>query len=194
MSRARKSLIGVWALLGLSLQLSMGCNGASPSVSDANRPTTPSASAPAASSDEKPKALRPEGDPQPTLPMGKVELEIENRQLVTLDVEVASQPKEQQMGLMFRESMPENAGMIFLFPTQRHQSFWMRNTLIPLDMFFIDSNWKVVGVVENAEPLTEDPREVQADSQYVLEVNAGFAKKHGFGPGTKVRYLPPGGT
>jgi len=69
----------------------------------------------------------------------------------------------------------------------------MHNTLLPLDLFFIDSNWQVIGVAENAEPLTDDPREVEGDSQYVLEVNAGFAKAHGFGPGTKVRYTPPEG-
>lgn len=163
-------------------------------MSDANRPTTPTpSSTPTTKAVEKPRPTRPEGEAQPTLPMGKVELEIENRQLVQLKVEVATQPKQQQMGLMFRESMPEDAGMLFVFPGSRHQSFWMRNTLIPLDMFFIDSNWKVVGVVEHAEPLTEDPREVEGDSQYVLEVNAGFAKKHGFGAGTKVRYMPPEG-
>ncbi len=193
MRAARGSLICVWALLGLGT----GCNGASQSGSDANRPSTVATSSgtPAATSvAEKAQPAKPQGDAQPTLPIGKVELEIENRQLVTLKVEVASQPKEQQMGMMFRESLPDDAGMLFLFPTQRHQSFWMRNTLLPLDLFFIDSSWNVVGVVENAEPLTESPREIDADSQYVLEVNAGFAKKYGFGAGTKVRYMSPGGT
>ena len=167
----------------------VACNGAGPSVSDANRPSTPTPT-PTQAAPTKP---RPQGEPQPTLPMGKVELEIENRQLVTLNVEVASTPTQQQMGLMFREHMADDAGMLFLFPVSRHQSFWMHNTLLPLDMFFIDSNWKVVGVVENAEPLTDDPRDVEGDSQYVLEVNAGFAKAHGFGAGTKVRYMPPEG-
>jgi uncharacterized membrane protein (UPF0127 family) len=82
--------------------------------------------------------------------------------------------------------------MLFIFPSSRHLSFWMRNTLLPLDMFFIDSNWNVVGVVENAEPLTESPREVDGFSQYVLEVNAGFAKRHGLGAGAKMRFVAPG--
>ncbi len=189
--KAARSLICVLAMVSASA----GCNGAGTSVSDANRSGTVTRSEPTSAPGvaEKPKATRPDGEAQATLPLGKVELEIENRQLVLLNVEVASQPKEQQMGLMFRERMADDAGMLFVFPFQRHQSFWMRNTLIPLDLFFIDSNWKVVGVVENAEPLTEGPREVDGDSQYVLEVNAGFAKKHGFGAGTKVRYMPPGG-
>lgn len=185
MSATRRVSSYVWLGLGLVL----ACNGASPSVSDANRP----ASAPPTARQTEPAKPKPQGEPQPTLPMGKVELEIPNRQLMTLKVEVASTPQQQQMGLMFREKMADDTGMLFVFPRSRHQSFWMHNTLLPLDMFFIDSNWQVVGVAENAEPLTDDPREVEGDSQYVLEVNAGFAKAHGFGPGTKVRYTPPEG-
>jgi uncharacterized membrane protein (UPF0127 family) len=169
-----------------------GCNGGSRSPAD-TQPSTPAvtgAGSDDTQNDEPPKP-KPEGDPQPTLPLGTVELEIPGRQHVKLGVEVASTRAETQAGLMFRESLAPDAGMLFIFPIQRHQSFWMKNTLIPLDMFFISSSWEVVGVVENAEPLTEVPREVDGDSQYVLEVNAGFAKKHGFGPGTKVRYTPP---
>ncbi len=171
----------------LAVLVGLGCSGASSSVSDGNRPTT---TAPAVLPVARPK---PQGAAQPTLPIGTVELEVENRQLVTLRVEVASTPREQQQGLMFREHMADDAGMLFVFPAMRHQSFWMRNTLIPLDMFFIDAEWKVIGVAENAAPLTDDPRDVEGESQYVLEVNGGFAKAHGFGAGTRVRYTPPGG-
>ncbi len=118
-------------------------------------------------------------------------LEAPPRPAVTISVEVATTPRQQQMGLMFRESLPANEGMLFMFAVPRENSFWMRNTLIPLDLFFIDSNWSVLGVVENATPMTDDPREIAGESQYVLEVNAGFAKKHGFGAGTKVRFTPP---
>ena len=111
---------------------------------------------------------------------------------LTVEVEVAATDAQRQMGLMFREQMGELEGMLFIFPTERHNSFWMRNTLLPLDMFFIDSDWNVVGVVENAEPLTESPRAVDGMSQYVLEVNAGFAKRHGFGAGEKLRFVAPG--
>lgn len=190
MNAMRHGGVGLWLLVS-----ALGCNGAGPAVSDTTRPVAedPADSAEFKKPETPEKKPRPEGDPQPTLPIGKVELEVENRQLMTLKVEVASTPEQQQMGLMFRETMADDAGMLFVFPLSRHQSFWMRNTLLPLDMFFINSQWTVVGVVENAEPLTEDPREVEGESQYVLEVNAGFAKAHGFGPGTKVRYTPPEG-
>jgi uncharacterized membrane protein (UPF0127 family) len=110
-----------------------------------------------------------------------------------LRVEVAAEDKQRQTGLMFREHMGDDEGMLFAFPTERYNNFWMHNTLIPLDMFFIDSDWTVVGVVENATPLTDDPRGVDKMSRYVLEVNAGFAARHGFGPGAKVRFVPPQG-
>jgi uncharacterized membrane protein (UPF0127 family) len=135
------------------------------------------------------------GTPQPTLPIGTVVLETAPRAPITLKVEVASTDAQRQMGLMFRESMGEDEGMLFLFPTERHNSFWMHNTLIPLDMFFVDADWNVVGIVEQATPQTDDPRNVPRMSQYVLEVNGGFAKRHGLSsstaPNTQLRFTPP---
>jgi uncharacterized membrane protein (UPF0127 family) len=65
----------------------------------------------------------------------------------------------------------------------------MRNTYIPLDMIFISTDKRVVGVVERAEPLTDDPRSVEGESQYVLEVPGGFAVENRIGPGTVVRFV-----
>jgi len=110
---------------------------------------------------------------------------------LTVNVEVVSTDAKIERGLMYREHLPPNDGMLFLLPIEKDWSFWMHNTLIPLDMFFIDSDWKVVGVVENATPLTDDPRQVPKMSQYVLETKAGFAKRHGFGAETQVRFTPP---
>jgi hypothetical protein len=76
--------------------------------------------------------------------------------------------------------------MLFLFPRAERQSFWMVNTFVPLDMIFIGPDRRVVGVVPDASPLTDDERAVEADSQYVLEVRAGFARAHGIGVGTSV--------
>lgn len=131
------------------------------------------------------------GTPQPKLPVGTVVLETPPRAPITLKVEVASTDAQRQMGLMFRESMGDDEGMLFLFSTERHNSFWMHNTLIPLDMLFIDSEWKVVGVVHDATPQTDDARNVPKMSQYVLEVNGGFAARNGLGPDTLVRFTPP---
>jgi uncharacterized membrane protein (UPF0127 family) len=78
--------------------------------------------------------------------------------------------------------------MLFVFDRMEHQSFWMKNTFISLDIIFIDETMRVVGVVEDATPLTEDAREVEGDSRYVLEVSAGFARRHAIGPGTVVTF------
>lgn len=107
---------------------------------------------------------------------------------VTVHVEVAADDETRQRGLMFRRHMADDAGMIFLFDEPEHQSFWMHNTYLPLDMIFIREDMSVLGVVENATPQTDDAREVPGESKYVLEVNAGFARRHGIGPGTQVRF------
>jgi uncharacterized protein len=101
-------------------------------------------------------------------------------------VEVVRTPEDRARGLMFRKQLPQSQGMLFIFDTEEIQSFWMENTYIPLDMIFIDAKLEVVGVVENAAPLTRTSRKVDTPSLYVLEVNAGFARQHGIGKGTKV--------
>jgi len=108
---------------------------------------------------------------------------------VSVRVEVARAEPERTRGLMFRRHLDPDAGMIFLFERMEHQSFWMENTLIPLDMIFIADAMTVVGVVEDTTPRTRDAREVDGDSRYVLEVNAGFAREHGIGPGTRVTFV-----
>lgn len=138
---------------------------------------------------------KPRGTPQPKLPLGSVILS-QAGQALNLAVEVADTDAQRQMGLMFRESLRDGEGMLFVFPTERYNSFWMHNTLIPLDLYFIDSDWNVVGVVEQATPLTDDPRQVEKMSRYVLEVRGGFAAAHQIRAGAKVVFVPPvdGGT
>ena len=109
-------------------------------------------------------------------------------------MEVVATNSDRMRGLMFRKSLAANAGMIFLFNEEREQRFWMKNTLIPLDMVFVSSAWKVVGVLENVPPLTEDPRTVGIPSQYVLEFSAGTIKRLGVSNGAAVEVtgqLPP---
>lgn len=119
---------------------------------------------------------------------GRVVLFPAGREPVTVDVEVVYKPADRQRGLMYRKSLAEDAGMIFLFEHERQQSFWMKNTYLPLDMIFIRADRSVLGVVENAEPLTLSSRRVPGMSQFVLEVNAGFARKHGVVAGTMTRF------
>lgn len=117
-----------------------------------------------------------------------VELFPVGRAPVLVRVELARTPAERQRGLMYRKELAADTGMLFLFEGSQQLTFWMRNTYVALDMIFIESSLRVLGVVENAEPQTDTTRSVPGLSQYVLEVNAGFSREHGIGPGTKVRY------
>jgi uncharacterized membrane protein (UPF0127 family) len=112
---------------------------------------------------------------------------------VTVPVEVARTHETRMRGLMNRRELAAASGMLFVFAQTEHQAFWMRNTFLPLDMIFIESNRRVLGVVRNATPMTDDSREVEGDSQYVLEVNAGFAARNHIDRGTVVEFvnIPP---
>jgi uncharacterized membrane protein (UPF0127 family) len=106
---------------------------------------------------------------------------------VVVQVEVADTPAAHARGLMFRKTLARDRGMLFLFEGEEDHSFWMKNTYLPLDLIFVSQGLEVVGVVEGAEPLTESPRTVGKPSRYVVEVNAGFARERGIGPGTRMR-------
>jgi uncharacterized membrane protein (UPF0127 family) len=106
----------------------------------------------------------------------------------TVTVELARAPAELARGLMYRRELAELAGMLFLFPETRIQSFWMKDTPLPLDMIFIGDDMRIVGIVENAVPFTTSPRTVGEPSRYVLEVNAGFSKRHGIKAGDRIEF------
>jgi uncharacterized membrane protein (UPF0127 family) len=103
-------------------------------------------------------------------------------------VEVVSSPRAVERGLMYRQHLPIDDGMLFLMGAEDLHSFWMRNTLIPLDIIFIGKDMKVVGIVENAEPRTEISRTVNKPSSFVLEVNSGWTAKNGIAAGTTVKF------
>ncbi len=107
---------------------------------------------------------------------------------VRVPVEVVRTEEDRARGLMFRRELGAQQGMLFVFDQEEIQSFWMKNTYIPLDMIFINNAMQVVGVVEHAEPLTTTSRRVGNPSRYVLEVNSGFAKQHGVSAGAKVEF------
>jgi uncharacterized membrane protein (UPF0127 family) len=136
----------------------------------------------------KPPVCQPK---QPTLKVEPLEI-LTARGPARFQVELADNARTREIGMMCRTALAPDRGMLFDFKTPQEVAFWMHNTLIPLDLFFIKSDFTVLGVVENAEPLTDDPRGVPGLSQYVLETNAGFAREHGLGAGAKVRYTPPG--
>jgi len=90
---------------------------------------------------------------------------------------------------MYRQYLPPEAGMLFLLGIEKDWTFWMRNTLIPLDMIFIRKDMTIAGIVENAEPKTESMRTVGEPSHFVLEVNGGWTRSHGVKKDAKVRFL-----
>ena len=90
---------------------------------------------------------------------------------------------------MYRESLAPDRGMILIFHDDRQRTFWMKNTRIPLDIIFITKDRGIAGIVENAEPMTETPRRVNADSRFVLEVNGGLARTHGLAAGDRVYFF-----
>ena len=108
---------------------------------------------------------------------------------VKVTVEIARTDHERNRGLMFREHLADGHGMLFLFERPQHLTFWMHNTLIPLDMIFVATDGQVVGVVENAEPQTDSPRGVAGDSQFVVEVPGGWASAHHITTGTTVHFV-----
>jgi uncharacterized membrane protein (UPF0127 family) len=104
-------------------------------------------------------------------------------------VEIADTAAARAVGLMYRQHLAENAGMLFVFKQPQQLSFWMKNTEIPLDMIFAGADGTVAGVIVNAEPFSERQLSVAGDSQYVLEVNGGFAQRHGIKPGDRLEFL-----
>ena len=103
-------------------------------------------------------------------------------------VEIADDPQEQAQGLMHRQSMATSAGMLFVYPSPRSASFWMRNTLIPLDMIFVDARGVVQHIHHEARPLDETPIFGGDDILAVLEINGGLARRMGIVAGSQMRH------
>jgi uncharacterized protein len=118
----------------------------------------------------------------------KVSITNQQGRTVAFQVEIADTSAKREMGLQYRRELADDKGMIFLFPEESIQSFWMKNTPIPLDMIFINRQRKIAGIVEQTLPFSLEPRSVTAPSQFVLEINGGLAKKYGLKAGDTVRF------
>jgi len=103
-------------------------------------------------------------------------------------VELADTAAERAQGLMFREEMSRNAGMLFVYPWPQRVTFWMKNTLIPLDMIFADARGTVRHVHQNAVPEDLTPIPGGDDILVVLEINGGLAGALGIAPGSEIRH------
>ena len=107
---------------------------------------------------------------------------------ISFQVEIAGTPEKREVGLMYRRELPSDQGMLFIFPVEKVNSFWMKNTPIPLDMIFISRDRKIVGIVHETVPFSLDGRSVSVPSQYVLEINGGLSRRYGFKAGDVVRF------
>lgn len=107
---------------------------------------------------------------------------------VQYQIEIARTPAQMQRGLMFRDSMPEEQGMLFIYQPERPAVMWMKNTILSLDMLFIDSNGYIINIAENTKPFSTEPIRSGSDVRAVLELNAGQASKHQFGVGDKITH------
>jgi uncharacterized membrane protein (UPF0127 family) len=103
-------------------------------------------------------------------------------------VELADTDSERAQGLMDRPQMSASSGMLFVYETPRNASFWMKNTLISLDMIFMDRTGTVTRVHERAQPLDTTPIDGGPDVAFVLEINGGLASRLGIGPGSQMRH------
>jgi uncharacterized protein len=105
---------------------------------------------------------------------------------VSVDAEVVRSQHDTTRGLMYRTSLPQNRGMLFDLRVRDDHKFWMHNTCIPLDLLYVDEDGLVVGIVENSPTLNDESRGVGCASRFVLEVNAGWARRHGVKAGQRV--------
>ncbi len=108
---------------------------------------------------------------------------------VSIQVEVARTREDWQKGLMFREKMAPHEGMLFWGEFERPQSFWMKNTLIPLDIIYISKDKRIVSIIKNAEPLSEVPRPSEGPALHVLEVIGGTSDKFKWKKGDRVEFF-----
>ena len=113
-------------------------------------------------------------------------LETAAGQELAFEVELAETPQQQGQGLMYRRSLPAEAGMLFLYRPTRPVSMWMKNTLIPLDMLFIAEDGEVVKVVERTVPLSLETISSDRPVRGVLELNGGTANRLGIRPGDRI--------
>lgn len=207
----RPGIVAVAVLVGAALGCTLACDrsegmhtaaaGAAPATASGGAPSISTAT-PAATTTEKPPCVVPtpaeapkaeepasicptEPAPGPELPKASVKFPAAPGS-PSVRVEVATKREEQSRGLMYRTSMPEEQGMLFSWPDESIRSFWMRNTCIPLDMLFIAKDGTIAGIQEQVPVLNDRARSVPCLAAHVLEVNAGWCRRHGVVAGMRV--------
>lgn len=111
-----------------------------------------------------------------------------DKRIRKIDVEIAENDTERQKGLMFRPFLSDSVGMLFVFDEPSPQSFWMRNTMISLDIIYVGQDKKIVSIQKKAKPYSEESLPSFGNAQYVVEVNGGYCDKYGIQVGDKVDF------
>lgn len=126
--------------------------------------------------------------PQRRIPISSsIELISDNGNVTRLNAEIADTPEAHRQGLMNRSSLAADAGMLFVFNNDERRYFWMKDTLIPLDMIFIDDRLTIIDIHDNTTPLSEAEIASSGPCRYVLEVNGGLCSACGISLGDRVR-------
>jgi uncharacterized membrane protein (UPF0127 family) len=105
---------------------------------------------------------------------------------IRVNLEVVATPAKIQRGLMHRRHLAPDRGMLFVFSSERVRSFWMKNTLISLDMLFVKEDMTIAGIERNTVPLSLESRSIGIPTRYVIEVNGGWTEKHGIEAGSRI--------
>lgn len=108
--------------------------------------------------------------------------------IVTIDIEKAATPEEQELGLMYRDNMEENQGMLFLGDKEEQKGFWMKNTYISLDIIYVNADKEIVSIGKYTRPRSEQTVPSGVPAQYVVEVVAGFCDKYGITEGDLITF------
>jgi len=161
--------------LTASFIIMAGLISAQPSLSQVSQPSPSEISQVCSRIDVRPRGALP------------VVLDIKGGKSVKFVVEMATIAREHSQGLMCRSQIPLDGGMIFIYNDMAPRSFWMKNTLIPLDIIYADNKGKIVSIAHNAQPHDLKSKPSAGKAQYVLEIRGGLAKKLGLKPGDMIK-------
>jgi len=142
----------------------------------------------------KPVTIRTEQTSTPPKPVFRKDGELRfldgktGKVIASIEIEVADDDAEREQGLMYRDTMAENAGMLFLMGIEETQSFWMKNTIISLDIMYADSDRRIVSIHKNCKPYSLDQIVSAEPAAYVVEVNAGYTSKYNIKVGDVISF------
>jgi uncharacterized protein len=129
----------------------------------------------------------------PVAPMFKKQGELtlikkDGTSILSINIEIADDESKREVGLMGRPTMSEKEGMLFIFEEEHVGAFWMKNTILPLDILFINKLGEIITIHKNTTPFSEQTYQAKGMTLFVLEVNAGFTDKYGIAEGDRISW------